>query len=66
MDLLNEHIPYYLHSMFDMIGEENFLKICKMYRESSIYIIVQNKKDTINLENVKYFVLMKINTPLWQ
>jgi len=39
MDLLNEHIPYYLHSMFDMIGEENFLKICKMYRESSIYII---------------------------
>ena len=50
MDLLNEHIPYYLHSMFDMIGEENFLKICKMYRESSIYIIVQTKKDTINRE----------------
>ena len=49
MDLLKEYIPYYLHSMVDMIGEENFLKICKMYRESSIYIIVQTKKDTINL-----------------
>lgn len=49
MDLLNEHIPYYLHSMFDMIDEENFLKIGKMYGGSSIYIIVQTKKDTINL-----------------
>ena len=49
MDLLKEYITYYLHSMVDMIGEENFLKICKMYGGSSIYIIVQTKKDTINL-----------------
>ena len=43
MDLLKEYIPYYLHSMVDMIGEENFLKICKMYGGSSIYIPVYKR-----------------------
>ena len=44
MDLLKEYIPYYLHSMVDMIGEENFLKICKMYGGSSIYIPVYKRQ----------------------
>ena len=50
MDLLKEYIPYYLHSMVDMIGEENFLKICKMYGGSSIYIPVY-KRATQGIRN---------------
>ena len=50
MDLLKEYIPYYLHSMVDMIGEENFLKICKMYGGTSIYIPVY-KRATQGLRN---------------
>ena len=50
MDLLKEYIPYYSHSMVDMIGEENFLKICKMYGGTSIYIPVY-KRATQELRN---------------
>ena len=54
MDLLKEYIPYYLHSMVDMIGEENFLKICKMYGGSSIYIPVY-KRATQGIRNAAIF-----------
>ena len=50
MDLLKEYIPYYLHSMVDMIGEENFFFICILFGVSSIYIPVY-KRATQGLRN---------------
>ena len=36
-------IPYSLHQMVEIIGMENFLKICKMYGGYTLYIPVYNK-----------------------
>lgn len=43
MNVLMEDIPYNLHTMADITGMDNFLRICKMYGGSSIYIPVYNK-----------------------
>ena len=43
MDIQMDDIPYSLHQMVEIIGMENFLKICKMYGGYTLYIPVYNK-----------------------
>jgi len=43
MNVLMKDIPYNLHTMADITGIDNFLRIFKMYGGSSIYIPVYNK-----------------------
>ena len=50
MDIQMDDIPYSLHQMVEIIGMENFLKICKMYGGSSIYIPVY-KRATQGIRN---------------
>lgn len=38
-----DDIPYDLHTMVDIVGEDDFLEICKMYGGSSVYIPVYRK-----------------------
>ena len=43
MDIQIDDIPYNLHQMVEIIGMKNFLKLCKMYGDYTLYITVYNK-----------------------
>lgn len=43
MDILMDEIPYNLHTMVEIIGMENFLKLTKFYGGSNVYIPVYHR-----------------------
>lgn len=43
MDILMDEIPYNLHTMVEIIGMENFLKVTKLYGGANVYIPVHHK-----------------------
>ncbi|MEG2712543.1 MAG: Mor transcription activator family protein [Clostridia bacterium] len=43
MNIKKDDVPYHLHTMVDIVGNEKFLEICKMYGGSAVYIPVYKK-----------------------
>lgn len=43
MKFLLDDIPYNLHAMVEIVGEEKFLEIARLYGGSNLYIPVYNK-----------------------
>ena len=38
MEITKDDIPYQLHQLLDIIGQDKFLQVCKMYGGTAIYI----------------------------
>lgn len=38
MEVTKDDVPYQLHQLLDIIGNDKFLEVCKMYGGTSIYI----------------------------
>ncbi|MEG0051401.1 MAG: Mor transcription activator family protein [Terrisporobacter sp.] len=38
MEIIKEDVPYQLHQLLDIIGNDKFLEICKMYGGTNVYI----------------------------
>ncbi|MEG2195774.1 MAG: Mor transcription activator family protein [Terrisporobacter sp.] len=57
MNITKDDIPYNLHFMVDIIGDKNFLEICKVYGGEILYIPVYKNviRGDRNREMVKIY-----------